>query len=156
MRVAIPRHRVIRSVALGAIAGLPTIAACNAEGAGGPPAEVSTVGIAARSPVFMAPGTAYMEFQVESPVTPAAGTSAPRYPDALRKAGVEGEVLASFVVGETGQVEPGSLEVLKSSDDLFTQAVARALPQMRFNPARVGGKAVRQIVQQPFTFSLGR
>ena len=39
---------------------------------------------------------------------------------------------------------------------LFTQAVKNALPNMRFYPAEVGGKKVKQLVQQPFTFSLSK
>jgi protein TonB len=46
--------------------------------------------------------------------------------------------------------------VLKSSHELFTQAVKNALPNMRFYPAEVGGKKVKQLVQQPFTFSLSK
>ena len=67
---------------------------------------------------------------------------------------VRGEVLAQFVVDADGRYEPGSFKVLKSSHELFTQAVKNALPNMRFYPAEVGGKKVKQLVQQPFTFSL--
>ena len=98
----------------------------------------------------------YFEFQVEKPVVPAPGSISPRYPDMLRQAGVEGEVLAQFVVDADGRYEPGSFKVLKSSHELFTQAVKNALPNMRFYPAEVGGKKVKQLVQQPFTFSLSK
>lgn len=96
----------------------------------------------------------YFEFQVEKPVVPAPGSVSPRYPDMLRQAGVEGEVLAQFIVDTTGRAEPGSLKVLKQSHDLFVQSVKNALPQMRFIPAEVGGRKVKQLVQQPFTFSI--
>lgn len=96
----------------------------------------------------------YFEFQVEKPVVPAPGSSSPRYPDILRQAGVEGEVLAQFVVDTTGHAETGSFKVLRSSHDLFAQAVKSALPGMRFIPAEVGGKRVKQLVQQPFTFAI--
>jgi len=96
----------------------------------------------------------YFEFQVEKPVVPAPGSTAPRYPDMLRQAGVEGEVLAQFVVDTTGRAENGSLKILKSSHDLFVQSVKNALPNMRFIPAEVGGRKVKQLVQQPFTFSI--
>src|SRR5919112_5631058 len=94
----------------------------------------------------------YFEFQVEKPVVPAPGSTQPRYPDMLRQAGVEGEVLAQFVVDTTGRAEAGSLKILKSSHDLFIQSVRNALPQMRFIPAEVGGRKVKQLVQQPFSF----
>jgi protein TonB len=98
----------------------------------------------------------YFEFQVEKPVVPAPGSISPRYPDMLRQAGVEGEVLAQFVVDTTGKAEAGSLKILKSSHDMFVQSVKNALPQMKFIPAEVGGKKVKQLVQQPFTFSISK
>ena len=96
----------------------------------------------------------YFEFQVEKQVQQIPGTGNLRYPDMLRSANVEGEVLAQFVVDADGRYEAGSFKVLKSSHELFTQAVKNALPNMRFYPAEVGGKKVKQLVQQPFTFSL--
>ncbi len=98
----------------------------------------------------------YFEFEVEKQASQVPGTGNLRYPDSLRTASVEGEVLVQFVVDANGAYEPGSLKVLKSSHDLFTKAVAAALPGMRFYPAQVGGKAVRQVIQQPFTFALSR
>ena len=98
----------------------------------------------------------YFEFQVEKPVVPAPGSTSPRYPDMLRQAGVEGEVLAQFVVDTTGRAEPNSLKILKSSHDLFIQSVKNALPQMKFIPAEVGGRKVKQLVQQPFSFSIAK
>ena len=98
----------------------------------------------------------YFEFQVEKPVVPAPGSAQPRYPDMLRQAGVEGEVLAQFVVDTTGKAEPGSLKILKSSHDMFVQSVKNALPEMKFIPAEVGGRKVKQLVQQPFSFSISK
>ncbi|MEK7239674.1 MAG: energy transducer TonB [Gemmatimonadota bacterium] len=96
----------------------------------------------------------YFEFQVEKPVVSAPGSSAPRYPEILKSAGVEGEVLAQFVVDTTGRAESGSFKVLKTSHELFALAVKNALPGMRFLPAEVGGKKVKQLVQQPFVFAI--
>jgi protein TonB len=98
----------------------------------------------------------YFEFQVEKQVAPAPGNAAPRYPDMLRSANVEGEVLVQFVVDTTGRVEMPSFKVLKSSHDLFTNAVRQALSTMRFYPAEIGGRKVKQLVQQPFNFTLTR
>lgn len=106
--------------------------------------------------VPLAPDQAYFDYQVERPVAPIPGTGSPRYPDILRSAGVEGEVLAQFVVDTTGRVEIGSFKVLRSSHELFEAAVRIALPSMRFLPAEVGGRKVRQLVQQPFVFALSR
>jgi protein TonB len=98
----------------------------------------------------------FFEFQVEKPVTALPGSANPRYPDILRQAGVEGEVLAQFVVDTLGRAELRSFKVLKSSHDLFGTAVKNALPGMRFIPAEVGGRKVRQLVQQPFSFAIAK
>jgi protein TonB len=102
------------------------------------------------------PNQTYYEFQVEKPVQQIPGTGAPRYPDALRSSGVEGEVQAQFVVDENGKAETGTFKVLKATNDLFANAVRSALPNMRFYPAEVGGKHVKQLVQQSFQFKLDR
>jgi len=96
----------------------------------------------------------YFEFQVEKQVAPYPGNTAPRYPDMLRSANVEGEVLAQFVVDTTGRAEMNTFKVIKSTHDLFTNAVRAALPNMKFYPAEVGGKHVKQLVQMPFQFNL--
>lgn len=98
----------------------------------------------------------YFKFQVEKPVSPIAGSGSPRYPEALRSSGVEGTVQAQFVVNESGRAEVGSFKVLDATNDLFAAAVRSALPQMRFYAAEVGGKKVRQLVQQSFQFKLDR
>jgi protein TonB len=98
----------------------------------------------------------YFEFQVEKPVSQIPGTGTPRYPDALRSSGVEGEVQAQFIVNEDGKAEVGSFKVLKATNELFASAVRAALPQMRFYAAEVGGKHVRQLVQQSFQFKLDK
>jgi protein TonB len=96
----------------------------------------------------------YFEFQVEKQVAQQNVTL--RYPDMLRSANVEGEVLAQFVVDTTGRVEPNSIKILKSSHDLFTNAVQQALRTARYYPAEIGGRKVKQLVQQPFNFTLTR
>jgi protein TonB len=98
----------------------------------------------------------YFEFQVEKQVAPQPNQPAPRYPDMLRSANVEGEVLAQFVVDTTGKADMSQFKVLKSTHDLFTNAVKASLPNMKFFPAEVGGKKVRQLVQMPFQFSLSK
>jgi periplasmic protein TonB len=98
----------------------------------------------------------FFEFQVEKQVAPAPGSGGPRYPDMLRSANVEGEVLMQFVVDTTGRVEMGSVKVLKTSHDLFTNAVRQFLQSARYYPAEIGGRKVKQLVQQPFNFTLTR
>jgi len=97
----------------------------------------------------------YMEFQVEKTVEKIGG-EAPEYPQSLRESGIEGKVLAQFVVGENGRYESGSLKILDSSNPAFTAAVKDALPRMRFSAAQIGGKKVAQLVQMPFQFHLNK
>jgi protein TonB len=81
------------------------------------------------------------------------GTGNLRYPDMLRSANVEGEVLAQFVVDTSGKYESGTFKVLKSSHDLFTAAVkTRCRPCASTRPRSAGAK-VKQLVQQPFSRS---
>lgn len=98
----------------------------------------------------------YFEFQVEKQVQPMPGNAPPHYPDMLRSANVEGEVLAQFVVDTTGRADMSTFKVLKSSHDLFTSAVRSALPNMKFYAAEVGGRKVKQLVQMPFQFNLNK
>lgn len=95
----------------------------------------------------------YFEFQVEQQVRFAPDSPHPRYPDALRSANVKGVVLAQFVVDTLGHAEPSTFKVLKTDRQEFTEAVKAVLPDMRFIPAEVGGRKVKQLVQQPFTFA---
>lgn len=130
------------------------IAACSArisDGIAGPKPEVAkrvTTPVNADQPWF--------EFQVTKSAQQIPGTGRLRYPDALRAANVEGVVLAQFVVTADGDVEPGTFKELRSSNPLFTAAVRANLANMKFSPAEVKGVRVKQLVQQPFTFSLSR
>jgi periplasmic protein TonB len=102
------------------------------------------------------PDQAYFEFQVEKPALALPGNPSPRYPDVLRESNVEGEVLAQFVVDTSGRADMKTFKVLKSSHDLFTASVRSVLPSMKFYPAEVGGRKVKQLVQLPFAFKLNK
>ena len=154
MRRPLSSYRVARTLALASIVVVATTVACDMQSPAQPASQAARKPNAA--PILMPANVTYKEFQVEQGATPAAGTAYPRYPDVLRRSKVEGEVLVQFVVRPDGKPEVESLKVLKSSHDLFTQAVRNALPQMRFNPARVGGKAVSQLVTEPFSFSISK
>jgi protein TonB len=79
---------------------------------------------------------------------------APHFPDALRATRSRGSVLAQFVVDTMGSPDPRTFKVLKTSDSSFTSAVRAELPTMRFTPAQMGGRKVKQLVQMPFDFQL--
>ena len=96
----------------------------------------------------------YLAFQLEKPASVAPNSAAPAYPDILRQAGVEGEALVSFVVDTSGRVDQASFKVIRTTHELFASAVKNALPRMRFLPAELGDRKVRQLVQQPFSFAI--
>jgi protein TonB len=101
-------------------------------------------------------GGVFEASMVERPVWPLAGNPAPRYPTALARAGVEGEVIMRFVVDTAGRVERGSIRLVRGTHVLFERAVSEVLPLLRFQPAEAGGARVRQAVEQPFRFELSR
>ena len=80
----------------------------------------------------------------------------PRYPEALRAAGVDGRVVIRVVVDTVGRVERASLTVVAATHPLFVPAVEQAVARMRFRPAEAGGRRVRQLVEIPFEFVLDR
>jgi TonB family protein len=84
----------------------------------------------------------------------ARGGQVPRYPDALRQQGISGCVLARFVVDEQGLADTTTFRVIRFSRIEFAHAVRAALPGMRFTPAQINGRKVRQVVQQPYNFSI--
>jgi len=99
---------------------------------------------------------AYFEFQVDKPAMPVLGSIQPVYPDSLKAAKIEGEVVAAFIVDTLGVPDPGSLKILKSTHPLFAAAVRDALPVMRFVPAELNGVKVRELVQKPYVFNIPR
>ncbi|NUO62210.1 MAG: energy transducer TonB [Gemmatimonadaceae bacterium] len=99
---------------------------------------------------------AYFEFQVEKTVLGSPENPRPTYPSMLQSAGVEGKVLVQFVVDTSGRADMSTFKILESSHELFSQAVKQALPRYRFFPAEIGGKKVRQVVQLPFSFGIGK
>ena len=97
----------------------------------------------------------YADTQVATAVAVLPESTPPQYPSELRTAGVEGQLLAQFVVDTSGLIEPGSFKASNSSDARFTDAVKAALPGFRFSPALLAnGRKVRQVVVQPFVFAL--
>jgi periplasmic protein TonB len=92
--------------------------------------------------------------QVDRQAEPLTGTIAPHYPEALRASGLEGTVVARFVVDSAGHVEAGSFVTVGSANPLFVAAVESALSRAQFRPAESRGMRVRQLVEQSFTFVL--
>jgi protein TonB len=98
----------------------------------------------------------YFEFQVEKPAEMIQDGTKPKYPSVLETSGIAGEVQAQFVVKADGRADMDSFKVLKSTNELFTQAIKNYLPRSHFSPAMIGGKPVNQLVQQSFQFAVPR
>lgn len=144
MHASQPRHRLLTAGALTAAATLALVVAC-----------VTPTPDRAAGPAQGA--QAMREFQLATTAVPKQGSPTPLYPDSLKAAGVEGEVLVQFIVGPDGNVDPASLKVLRSSHPLFEAEVRRIVPLMKFTPATVeGGRPVRSLLQFPFSFETAK
>jgi TonB family protein len=77
------------------------------------------------------------------------------YPTELFASGINGSVVAEFVVDAQGRIEPGTFAIVSSTHPLFSAAAARALQSAIYVPATKDGKVVRQVVQQPVRFASG-
>ena len=116
-------------------------------------------------------GRAFPAFTLSLPwAEPARMTKAARvaYPEASLRGGAEGLVRLRYVVDERGRVVRGTIAEqwpatrprlrgdLGRFYEAFRRATERGVPTARFEPARVGGCAVPQLVQQDFAYGLRR
>ncbi len=99
---------------------------------------------------------AFSEIEVDSAATRDPESEGPVYPPALMAKGIEGSVLATFVVDENGRPDVSTYIPLEATDAAFANAVRDALPRMKFRPAKRNNVAVRQQVEQRFTFRVVR
>ncbi len=76
-----------------------------------------------------------------------------RYPERARRANLEGSVLVSFVVNETGAVQ--DIIVEESAGDVFDQEVIETLRSWQHEPATKNGVRVKVRLQKRFTFRRG-
>jgi TonB family protein len=128
-------------------------------------AMIATASCARRQPAetvlvaHPAPDTLTIEngryvFQVEKPAVPSPLNQPPQFPPALRGVKTHGEVIVKFVVDTSGVPDMKTVEIRKSDDPQFTDAVRRVLPKYHFYPAEIAGRKVRQLVQMPFYFTI--
>jgi len=78
----------------------------------------------------------------------------PVYPELLRQAGVQGEVLLEAVVDTTGRVLAPSIVIIAATHPGFVAAARQALLATLFRPAMVGGRAVQTRVRIPYAFAI--
>lgn len=81
---------------------------------------------------------------------------APRYPELLRQAGIEGTVLVEVVLDTLGRVEPGSMRVVRGAHALFEAEALAVVRGSHYRPGRMGERAVRVRIQVPIGFALRR
>lgn len=84
------------------------------------------------------------------------GGPMPRYPEILRQAGIEGEVVVECVIDTLGRAESGSIRVVSSTHALFEQPAREAVASSVFRPARLDGRLVRVRVRLPLNFRMAR
>ena len=101
-----------------------------------------------------ADGTVFTILEVDSTAARYPDSAAPAYPPDLLAMGVEGTVKTRYVVDSTGVADTASLKILFATHPGFAEAVRVALPHMRFRPASLGGRHVRQLVEQDFHFKI--
>ena len=101
-------------------------------------------------------------------VAPRRTTRPATYPDGALRGGAEGTVILQFVVDTAGRVEPESVRemwpatlprltgALADHYDDFLRSTMRTVRRAEYEPARVGGCPVRQLVQQAFAFKFRR
>lgn len=146
-----PKHPRLRATLSATLATVALFAACSM------PAPDAAIAPRAADPTtagpIAAPGVLF-DFQVERPASADPSNMPPRYPAALRSAGIQGGVTARFVVDTNGRVDTTTIEIVRSDHEGFTAAVREGLPQLRFFPARVAEHPVKQMVTMPFSFSL--
>jgi len=81
-------------------------------------------------------------------------TASWRYPDMLRSANVSGRVRVAFIVDTAGRCVPGSVQVLTSSNEQFSNAVKYGLLHAHFSPGRQGHGTVPAALVHDVVFAL--
>lgn len=81
-------------------------------------------------------------------------TVLPEYPRAARDIGLEGDVAFRARIDESGLVVGVSVLEVPASDVGFEDAVTTAVAQWRFEPARLGDKAVASMYVERLSFTL--
>jgi protein TonB len=76
----------------------------------------------------------------------------PQYPEAARKAHVDGIVILDAVIAATGEVE--EVRVIRSAGRLLDDAAAAALRKWFYRPATLNGRAVRVLLTVTVEFRI--
>lgn len=77
-----------------------------------------------------------------------------KYPEAAKKAGIQGRVVAQFVVNQTGKIE--KIKILRGIHPDCDKEVIRVLQGMpAWKPGEIGGEKVKVYYTLPVSFRLG-
>lgn len=109
---------------------------------------------APEAPTTSGPDSVYSILEVDTAVVRSANSAAPAYPLTLLEKHIMGSVSARYIVDTTGFADTSSFIVVSATHPDFVTAVKEALPYMRFQPAKIGGMKVRQLVEQQFSFRI--
>ena len=77
---------------------------------------------------------------------------APKYPENVKKLGIEGTVILNAIIDKNGNV--GKVEVKKSLYPALDNEAVKALKQWKFTPAKNDNKPISVWITMPFEFSL--
>jgi protein TonB len=76
------------------------------------------------------------------------------YPPQLRDAGITGHTVVRLIIDAEGKVQPGSVTVVETTNDAFSDAAVRAAERFRFHPAQVNGHAVPVYISVPIDWKV--
>jgi hypothetical protein len=110
--------------------------------------------LAARAPAGPAAGS---DTAADAPprLPPNAQSVPLRYPWNLRVNHVQGEVIVHYVVDSTGRIIPPTVQIARSTNQGFTDAVLPFLREVQYTPARLDHRPACALMRDwPFTFSL--
>jgi len=121
------------------------------------PRDFSGTGVEGGRGTGITPGddVIYAESAVEE--APTLLSAAPlAYPELLRQAGIQGTVLLQAVVDTAGRVVPGSIRIVRTPHPGFEASAKQWVLSALFRPARIQGRPVRVLVNQPLQYSIAR
>lgn len=99
-------------------------------------------------------GAPFLGSQVDREAASVPGTFALHYPAYLQSNRVTGCAALQFVVDTVGRVDSTTIQAVALTRLEFAQEAARAAVKATYKPAERGGRKVRQVVREPFAFTL--
>jgi periplasmic protein TonB len=78
----------------------------------------------------------------------------PRYPAALRAAGVKGEAVVEYVVDQAGRVDTSAVRAIAFTHPDFVPSIREALAGVRFTPGQRAGAPVAVRLRQRIVFEI--